>query len=132
MFGIFKTNLIYLVLYKNKVKVIDLMSGKFVEKNATQPFSSARILWADYQVGENFVNTILRDFINNWGAHRMLVHQMEILEGGLSEVEKRALIDSARHMNAKEVYLMEGGAELTVGQALKKLEFHREEEKRTK
>jgi actin-like ATPase involved in cell morphogenesis len=130
MFGIFKTNLIYLVLYKNKVKVIDLMSGKFVEKNATPPFSSTRILWADYQVGENFVNTILRDFISNWGAHRMLVHPMEILEGGLSEVEKRALIDSARHMNAKEVYLMEGGAELTVGQALKKLEFLREGKKK--
>ena len=124
---LFKTIPIYLRLYKNKVKVYRLDSGKFVIRESEVPFSNSRILWGDFQKGEDFVNRVIKDLIGNKSffpltSFQMLIHQMELIKDGLSEVEKRALIDSARHLNAKEVDLYFGEEELSVKNALNELE----------
>ncbi len=132
MFKLFKSNLVYIILYKNRVKIYRLDTGKFIEKEARKLFSNTRVLWADFNEGENFVREILKELIDNWRTYRMLIHQVELLEGGLSEVEKRALIDSAGHLYAKEVYLLEGGNELSPREAILELEKLKEKKQKSK
>ncbi|MBA6157098.1 hypothetical protein H3Z83_11290 [Tenacibaculum sp. S7007] len=118
---------VYVILYKNRVKIFRLDTGKYIEKIAQKPFSNNRVLFGDFQEGERLVKEIVSELVKGDNylispSLLMLLQQAEMKEGGLTEVEKRALIDSSRHMNAKEVYLYLGDEELTLKEAKSKIE----------
>jgi hypothetical protein len=120
--NLFKNNLVYILLYKNRVKIYRLDSGKSIDKTASIPFSNSRILWADYNQGETFVKKLINDlFIDDHFSFqpvlKVLIHQIEMTEGGISQVEKRALLDSSKHFNSKETYLCFDATEVSLKKA---------------
>ena len=120
------TLLVYIILYKNRVKVYDLETGKFIDRVSSKPFSNERVLFGDFAEIEAFVKSIVVDLIKDKNyffppSLVILMHQMELKEGGVTEIEKRAMIDSARHMNGKEVFLYFGDKELSVKEAQERI-----------
>lgn len=114
--GIFTSVPIYLNLYKNKAKVCRLDTGECITRESEKPFSNSRILLGEFEIAENFLKGIIMELTK--GSYfppslKIIIHQMELTEGGLSSTEKRALRDSCMHLNAKEIFIYEGKDELS-------------------
>ena len=113
---------VYVLLYKNRVKIYRLDTGKSLDRVSTISFSNSRLLWADYQQGEIFLKSLINEllFDDNFFLQpplNMLIHQIEMKNESVSPVEKRALLDSSKHMNAKETFLCFDENELTLKEA---------------
>ncbi len=125
-FTFLKSVPIYVLLYKNRLKVYRLDNGKSIDRSSSKPFSNNRLLLGDFQRFEVFLKDLIKHLFkeDNYFLSpvlSILMHQMEIKEDGITEVEKRALIDSGKHVNAKEVYLCFEDNELTLKKALSKI-----------
>lgn len=124
--SLFKSVPIYVLLYKNRLKVYRLDTGKSINRTSPKPFSNDRLLLGNFQRFEVFLKYLLKYLFKNDNyflspVFSMLLHQMQLKEGGVTDVEKRALIDSGKHVNAKEVYLCFDENELTLKDALSKI-----------
>lgn len=124
--GLFKSIPVYVLLYKNRIKIYRLDTGKSIDKNSQKPFSNSRLLLGNFQRFEVFLKDSLKQlfFEDNYilpPSLLMLMHQIEMKEDGVTEVEQRALVDSGKHSNAKEIYLYFGDNELTLTEAFKKI-----------
>lgn len=124
--GLFTSLPLYVLLYKNRVKIYRLDTGKSIEKKSIKPFSNSRLLLGNFQVAQSFLKKLISSLLkdDNYIISPnllMLIHQIEIKEDGITEVEKRALLDLAKHTNAKETYLYFNNNELTLKEALLKI-----------
>lgn len=116
----FKPQKIYLQVFRNKIVAIDLVTGKRVIEQAIEPFSSIR------QTIGNFknANATLKNALKNLGikksflATKAVIQQMEGIEGGLSDIEKRALLDMAELSDIYKVYIVEQDKVLSLQEAL--------------
>ena len=127
MLAFFKPIPIYILFYKNRIKVYRLDNGLSIERNAVIPFSNSKILFANFTEGERFLSSLISELVPKLGRFFsrsliVLAHQLEMINEGLSQVEERALIDAIRHSSAVDVFVIEGGSELTAIQALDKIE----------
>lgn len=121
----FKSIPIYIRLYKNRAKVSRLDNGTTIEKTASTAFSNERIILGDYLVAEEFLKGIIQELIPKKTfstRFTFILHPLELTEGGLTEVEKRAMRDSAIHVGANEVYISESPIELTPQEVLDNME----------
>ncbi|AUC16000.1 hypothetical protein BTO06_12910 [Tenacibaculum sp. SZ-18] len=131
MLSFFKPIPIYILFYIDKIKVYRLDNGLFIERNAVIPFSNSKILFANFTEGERFLSSLISELVPRLGSFFsrsliVLAHQIEMINEGLSQVEERALIDAIRHSSAVDVFVIEGGNELTKDQALQKLKMYQE------
>jgi hypothetical protein len=108
MFGLFKTETIYLRIFTNRVEVRSLEKDHTISRTAITPFSSERLLVAQYSAAVALIQEILEEMS---GGKRLkaqlnvLIQPMEKTEGGLSEVEERALQDLGEHAGGKQVVI---------------------------
>jgi len=121
----FKAIPIYIKLYMNKVEIIRLDDRNSLTRKATERFSNQRLLVADYSKFEHFMRSTLNELVPKTfifqPSLKLLFQVMEDLEGGLSSVEKRVLMDSGEHAGGKVVKVYEGRYELSVDQAIDEL-----------
>lgn len=75
----------------------DVESKKEIKKEAIKPFSSSRLLFADYEQGEEFLIQTIKELFEGEpvSSFNIILQPIEKIEGGLSSVEVRALNDSA-------------------------------------
>lgn len=76
-----------------------------------QPFSSVRLLVGDFTAAENCLKNALRD-MNAFSAFnlrrpRLRIHPKELVEGGLSQIEKRVLLELGKGTGARGVEIVE-------------------------
>ncbi|MES2775300.1 MAG: hypothetical protein V4722_14015 [Bacteroidota bacterium] len=95
---IFNAIPIYVKIYVNKVEVTNLKSGQSVSSLSIQAFSTQRVVIADFNVLELCIRSLLnRELGIRTGflpsRLKILIQQLIEVEGGLTEVEKRALRD---------------------------------------
>ena len=107
MFNFKKRKTLYLRLYTNIVFIRDVESKKELKKEAIKPFSSSRLLLADYEQGEEFLIQTIKELFEGkpTSTFNILIQPMEKIEGGLSSVEKRAFIDSVQHIGGKSIII---------------------------
>lgn len=123
--GLFKDNFLYVKLWKDEVEIIDVNNGKRIREKSNTPFSSSRLLIADFEVAEDFFKKVMVRLKRDYKVKRyntFLVHPMEFVEGGISKVEERIFLESFERLNGRIVKLWYG-EELSNNQVLKKLEF---------
>ena len=112
----FKKASIYVKIFPNKIEVTNLLTDESITRESTQHFSTKRLLIADYNTAELLLRSVLEDLKIlkkfTFGA-KFIIQQMELLEGGLAEVEKRAMRDICEQAGASEVYIIEGIKALT-------------------
>ena len=126
MLAFFKPIPIYILFYKNRIKVYRLDNGLSIERNAVIPFSNSKILFANFTEGERFLSSLISELVPKLGRFFsrsliVLAHQLEMINEGLSQVEERALIDAIRHSSAVDVFVIEDEDELSIEQAIVKL-----------
>ena len=110
MFGPFKTKYYYVQWRTNELTVKRLQTGTTIRRKSKKPFSNDRLILADFETAEQFLRTIIRELEPRSiipGQIDMVVHIMEAVPGGLSQVEQRAFRDSAEHVGARGVMISE-------------------------
>jgi hypothetical protein len=115
----------YVKLYKNKIEIVRLDDRNALTREASDNFSNERLIVADFSKFEHFLRSTLKELLPKTfllqPTLKLLFHVMEDLEGELSTVEKRVLLDSGEHAGGKIVRVYQGKHELSVGQALEEL-----------
>lgn len=115
----FKPRKIYIQIKRNLVTIVNLDTEEEVTKIAVRPFSTQRVVLASFNPANETILSAIRElrlktiFI----ALHALIHQLEGAEGGLSDIEKRALRDIAEMAGARKVYIYEGEEKLSNEQA---------------
>lgn len=107
MFNFKKRKTLYIRLYTNIVFIRDVESKKELKKEAIKPFSSSRLLFADFINGEECIITTIKELFEGkpTSTFNILIQPMEKIEGGLSSVENRALMDVAEHIGGRNIVI---------------------------
>lgn len=120
--GIFKDNLLYIKLWRNQIEVIDVEKNISVREKSNTPFSNSRLIISEFLIAESFFKKVFLRLKKNYKIKRydtILVHPMELNEGGISEVEKRIFMESFERVGARRILIWEG-RELSNREVLKK------------
>lgn len=121
--GLFKDDLLYVKIWKNRVEIIDVEKGNSIKEKSNIPFSNDRLLISDFNIAERFfkkqIEKLKKEYIIN-RYNSILVHPMELIEGGISEVETRIFLESFERLNGRKVKVWDG-VELSSKQVIEKL-----------
>lgn len=121
---LFKPICLHIKLYSNRIEITNLETGESVSKTAEENFSTARIVIGNFAKAEKLIEAVLKDLHfrkQTFGALKVLIQQMEKLEGGLSDIEKRAMRDLAEQVGAKYVIVVDHANTLSVEEAMLEL-----------
>jgi len=114
----------YVKVFTNRMDVIRLDNNEHIVRDAPVPFSNERIVFAHFFEAETHLRAILDDLIGKrifTPRVKLLIQQMERIEGGLSSVERRAMVDSCEHAGAFFVKLVEQDRPLSIAEAVEVL-----------
>ncbi|HEU4902570.1 MAG TPA: hypothetical protein VFT06_07245, partial [Flavisolibacter sp.] len=117
MFDFFKPLPVYVKVYPDKIEIINLKTGAAVARSPLQPFSSSRMVVADFGRAEILSRQLTKELGLANKSLNVLIQQMQVWEGGLSEVEKRVLRDLAEQIGARSVYLVTDDRRLSSDEA---------------
>ena len=106
-----RPNNAYVRVKRNEIRVRHLESNAEETFEAKPPFSTARLLIGEFMVAENLLKRALRQ-VSKRGvlapAPQVVIQPLEMLDGGLSEVEERVLREVA--VGASKVVVCVGPA----------------------
>ncbi len=126
MLNFFRTVRIYIKISKNKVEVTDLETGKTVSQSAENDFSSIRNVVSNFNNANQTIGSVLKEMNINTSFWRprtkILIQQLEVTEGGLSDIEKRALRDLGEMAGGNQVYIIEHSRQVSIVDALLELQ----------
>ena len=91
-------NTFHVLVTRNRFRVRHLESNREADFDANPPFTTARLLIGEFGVAEALLKRALREMLkSNFFSvgPRVLMQPLEMLEGGLSEIEHRILKELA-------------------------------------
>ena len=101
-------NTLYIQVRKNRFRLRHIEGKQEREVSAQTPFTTTRLLLGQFQVAETLLKQAIRA-IGSGSFFRVspvvVIHPMEMVEGGLSEVEERALRELAKSAGARRVFV---------------------------
>jgi len=104
-------------------------TGQECDRTAGQPFTSGRLLIVHFPEASELLNGMMREVNDRVGGFsrntRLVVHPMEMIEGGLSAVEHRAFLDLGEFSGSKPVVIVTSTEALNDAQVLQTLEGSR-------
>jgi len=106
--AIFRKNRYYIKLFVNQIEIKDLINGKTIAEKSLTEFNNQRLLIADFGIAEKFVKGTFNKFGFSTRNAIGIIQQMEMTEGGLSEVEKRVLLELFTVVGLSQVHIVEG------------------------
>ncbi|GAA3781502.1 hypothetical protein GCM10022271_12260 [Corallibacter vietnamensis] len=121
--GLFKDDLFYVKIWKNRIEIIDVEKGNSICDKSNISFSNDRLLISDFDIAEKFFKKQVEKLKKDYKVKRynsFIVQPMELNEGGISEVEKRIFLESFERVNGRKVKIWDG-AELTNKEVIDKL-----------
>ena len=116
----FQSNKVYIQIYRNRVTIVNLNTGVTATQVAVEPFSTRRSVLSSFAPANKTVRAAMRELGLKWSflATRGVIQQMEDTEGGLTDIEKRALRDLAEEAGIGIVYIATGELPLSTAEAL--------------
>jgi len=113
------TNPVYVKIRRNAFELRHVDSGQRCQVTSSQPFSTKRLLIGEVLVAETYLLEAVKGmFRKQWfrPAPVLVMHPLEMIEGGLSSVEERVLLELAEAVGGRQgvVWI---GEELTDEQA---------------
>ena len=120
----FKAQKSYIQIGRNKVTVVNLDTGAETTRTATKTFSTNRSVLSSFGPANETLIAALRglNIKTTWFSIKAVIQQMEDTDGGLTDIEKRALSDLAENAGASKVYTVAGSQRLTNDEALAKID----------
>ena len=117
-----KSTRIYIKLTKDKVEATNLETGETISMRAINSFSSKRNIVGNFNNAYATVQAALKELgvkRNLFGSNlKVLIQQLEGTEGGLSDIEKRALHDIGEMVGGKKIVIVEHSKAMTENNAL--------------
>ena len=110
---IFTKNRFYIRLYINRIEITDLTNWKSISEISETEFNNQRLLIADFVKAEKFINNVFKKHGFSSKKSIGIIQQMEMSEGGLSDVEKRVLLELFSQIGIREIYVDESLSDLT-------------------
>jgi len=122
MFRKMFANTLYIQVRKNAFRVRHVEGRKERELAARHPFTTTRLLVGQFREAA----ALLGEGVGAMGSRGLVrpvvvLHPMDMVEGGLSEVEERVLVELAKSIGARKV-LLHLGPVLTDPQVLSLIE----------
>jgi hypothetical protein len=109
---------LYVQVFTNRFLVQNVDTGSSADIAHNLKFSSPRMLIADFTVAERLLREAVREVGKGFlGAH-MLMHPMELVDGGIAPVEVRTFVELAIGAGASKVAVWSGP--VLSGDAVKK------------
>ncbi len=116
------SNTIYVRIYENKVHIRNINDRNEIELSTESPFTTERLLIGNFTVAQALLKKGLKIVMGKqFVALVFLIHPIEKVDGGLSQVEDRVLRDLAIIAGAQKVVVWVG-QELTDDEVLGKVE----------
>lgn len=120
--NLFKPIPVYIKVYRDKIEITNLATGETSSRRAIESFSNERLVVSNFNIASELIMIILKDLkIKNSflpASLKVLIQQMEGFEGGLSDIEKRALRDLAEQAGGRSVFIATNTEALDREQAL--------------
>ena len=104
-------NAVYVRVRKNQFRVRSLESAAEAAFDAQPPFTTARLLIGQFQAAEKLLKRALTEMSKGGifaASPQILIQPLEMLDGGLSEVEERVLKEVATGAGASKVVVWVG------------------------
>ena len=121
MFEWFKPVPVYVKIYPDEIEMIHLKKGTSVRRSAHLPFSNERMIIANFAHAETLGRAVAKE-LGVWNKSlKILVQQMKVWNGELSELEKRALRDLCEQIGGRKVFIVTDDRRLTNEEALQLL-----------
>lgn len=106
-------NTLYLRIACNHLHLTHLESARVAILEADPPFSNQRLLVAEFSIADRMIKAAVQSlmpkrlaFLN--AAPKLLIQPLERLEGGLSQVEQRILMELGMGAGARKLALHVG------------------------
>lgn len=105
----FAAHTIYVRIYENRVHIRNIDDNRDIELSAEEPFSTERLLIGSFNAARALLTRGLKIVTGRKiFAMNILMHPMEKIEGGLSQVEDRVLRDLAISLGAQKAAVWTG------------------------
>ena len=102
---------IYVRITRNLFRVKNLKSGQEAQGVPETPFTTTRMLVGDFQSAQRTLKSALAQVGGaSFLAPNLLMHPLEMVEGGLSQIEERVLLELAKGAGASKVVVFVGPA----------------------
>jgi rod shape-determining protein MreB and related proteins len=101
---------LYVQVFANRFLVRNVDTGASVEVARNMALSSPRMLIADFTAAEQQLREAVRAVGKGFLRAEMLMHPMELIEGGLTQVERRTFIELGIGAGASKVAVWSGAA----------------------
>ncbi len=121
---LFKTDYLYVKISTNAVEITNLITDETISRKAVENFSTTRVVVANFNNITSLIISMLRELgisTSFFSTKKILIQQMEKQDGGLSDIEKRALRDAAEQAGARFVILIDHPNKLSSEEALLEL-----------
>jgi hypothetical protein len=102
---------LYVKVFRNRLQVRQIEAGREETRSATEPFTTKRLLIGQFNAAEALLNTIIKElYKDHWlkPSPVVVIQPMEMIEGGLSEVEHRVLMEVSSGAGARKVTVWTG------------------------
>lgn len=116
---------LYVKVSRNQFEITPVSGDCFTKTiSSPEPFSTSRLLVGEFGLAEYYLTTGVKEVLPKKiikPSPAILIHPVEMTEGGLSEVEIKILREIALGAGAHKVVVWDGGT-LTLDQVCEKLE----------
>ncbi|MCR5886132.1 hypothetical protein LRS03_26065 [Rhizobacter sp. J219] len=106
----FYADTIYVQLFKTKFIVQNVDSGASIEVARDQTFASPRMIIADFTMAEHQLKQAVKNVRRGLRAPEILIHPMELIEGGITQVEYRTFVELGIGSGASKVGVYSGAS----------------------
>jgi len=89
----FSQDSIYVQVFRSKFIVRNVDSGESTEISRDQSYASPRMLIADFTMAQHQLKEAVRSVRRGLRAPAILIHPMELIEGGITQVEYRTFVE---------------------------------------
>jgi len=89
----FSGDFIYIQVFANRFLVRNVDSGESRDVTRNQTYASPRMLIADFTVAAKQIKDAVKSVRRRMWAPEILMHPMELIEGGVTQVEYRVFVE---------------------------------------
>lgn len=98
---------IYIRVHYNRMRLRRAETGEEVDLNATEAFSHMRSVIADFPKAESLLKNGLKS-LKKLTSPTVVIHAVELIDGGLTQIEERALHELCLSAGAGRAIVWQG------------------------
>ena len=99
---------IYVQVYRDRIAVKNIATGESTEVMRDMTYASPRMLIADFTTAQHQIKEAIKTVKRGLRAPEVLLHPMELIEGGITQVEYRVFVELGLGAGASKAAVCSG------------------------